>query len=179
MKLIKNFSRAAVLGAVMMTAGVLASGAAAQEATAGADAQEELTQSQMEAAKKVATATKILEPFDDILPILAEQTKTAFIQSDPARAEEIIEIVQDVAIKLAAKRSELNDQVYRVWGHSFTEEELNQLAEFYNTELGQKLTRTVPSITQFSVAVAREWQDKISTEMVTMVQEELARRNEQ
>jgi hypothetical protein len=178
MKLIRTFTRAAVLGAVMMTAGVLATGAGAQDAT-GAGAQEELSPSQMEAAKKVATATKILEPFDDILPILAEQTRTAFIQSDPTRAEEIIEIVQDVAIQLAAKRSELNDQVYRVWGFSFTEEELNQLAEFYNTELGQKLTETVPSITQFSLAAAREWQDKISTEMVTMVQEELAKRNEQ
>ncbi|MEM5584120.1 MULTISPECIES: DUF2059 domain-containing protein [unclassified Roseibium] len=169
MNLIKSFPRAAVLGAAMMAAGFLTGSVTAQE--------DELSESHMAAAKKVALATKILEPFDDILPILAEQTRTAFIQSDPARAEEVIEVTQDVALKLAGNRSELNDQVYRVWAHSFTEEELNQLAEFYNTELGQKLTTTVPSITQFSVAVAREWQDKISTEMVTMVQEELAKRN--
>jgi hypothetical protein len=155
----------------MMTAGLLFGGAHAQE--------DELTESHLAAAKKVAVATRILEPFNDILPLLAEQARTAFIQSDPARAEEIIEVTQDVAIKLAAKRSELNDQVYRVWAHSFTEDELNQLADFYNTELGEKLTKTVPSITQFSISVAREWQDKISTEMVTMVQEELARRNEE
>ena len=169
MKRIKSFPRAAVMGAVMMTAGFLSSAAVAQDA---------ISESHLEAAKKVAIATKVLEPFDDILPILAEQTRTAFIQSDPTRAEEIIEVTQDVALQLAAKRSELNNQVYNAWAQGFSEDELNQLAEFYNTELGQKLTGTIPSITQYSVGAAREWQDKISTEMVTMVQEELAKRNQ-
>ncbi|MBO6509771.1 MAG: DUF2059 domain-containing protein [Roseibium sp.] len=150
-----------------MTAGFLSATASAQD----------ISPSHLEAAKKVAAATKVLEPFDDILPILAEQTRTAFIQADPTRAEEIIEVTQNVALQLAAKRSELNDQVYQLWAAGFTEAELNQLAEFYNTELGQKLTNTIPQITATSVGAAREWQDKISTEMVTLVQEELAKGN--
>ncbi|MES0879340.1 DUF2059 domain-containing protein [Roseibium sp. SCP14] len=168
MKLIKTFQRAAVLGAAIITAGFLTTAAMAQD----------ISESHLAAAKKVAVATKVLEPFDDILPILAEQTRTAFIQSDPTRAEEIIEITQDVALKLAPRRSELNNLVYNTWAQSFSEAELNQLADFYNTELGQKLTSTIPAITQFSVGAAREWQDKISTEMVTMVQEELAKKND-
>ncbi|WP_269582683.1 DUF2059 domain-containing protein [Roseibium sp. Sym1] len=169
MKLIKSFPRAAVLGAAMMAAGFL---------TASATAQDAISESHLEAAKRVAAATKLLEPFDDILPILAEQTRTAFIQSDPTRAEEIIEVTQDIALRLASRRGELNNLVYKAWADSFTEEELNQLAEFYSTDLGQKLTKSIPVITQYSVGAAREWQDKISTEMVTMVQEELAKRNE-
>ena len=170
MKLIKNFQRAAVLGAAIVTAGFL---------TTASMAQDSISESHLAAAKKVAAATKVLEPFDDILPILAEQTRTAFIQSDPTRAEEIIEVTQGVALQLAPKRAELNDLVYNAWAQSFSEAELTQLAEFYNTELGQKLTNTIPAITQYSVGAAREWQDKISTEMVTMVQEELAKKNEQ
>jgi hypothetical protein len=169
MKLIKSFPRAAVLGAAMMAAGFLTTSVTAQDA---------ISESHLEAAKRVAAATRLLEPFDDILPILAEQTRTAFIQSDPTRAEEIIEVTQDIALKLASRRGELNNLVYKAWADSFSEEELNRLAEFYSTDLGQKLTRSIPVITQYSVGAAREWQDKISTEMVTMVQEELAKRNE-
>jgi hypothetical protein len=168
MKLIKSFPRGAVLGAAMMAAGFVASGAAAQEA---------VSESHLAAAKQVAVVTKVLEPFDDILPILAEQTRTAFIQSEPTRAEEISEVVQNVALTLAPKRAELNSLVYKAWADNFTEEELKQLAEFYSTDLGQKLTEKIPTITQYSVGAAREWQDKISTEMVTMVQEELAKLN--
>lgn len=168
MKLIKTFPRAAVLGAAMLVAGFISSNAMAQE----------ISESHLAAAKKVASATKILEPFDDILPVLAEQTRTAFVQSDPTRAEEIIEVTQKVALELAPKRADLNNRVYRVWAEHFTEAELNELAAFYSTELGQKLTQTIPVVTQFSVGAAREWQDKISTEMVTMVQEELKKQNE-
>ncbi len=168
MKLVQLFPRAAVLGAALFTAGILSTGAMAQDA---------ISESHLAAARKVAATTKVLEPFDNILPLLAEQTRTAFIQAEPTRAEEIIEISQDVALQLAPKRAELNNQVYTAWAQNFTEDELNQLADFYSTDLGQKLTSSVPNITGFSLAAAREWQDKISTEMVTMVQEELAKRN--
>lgn len=168
MKFIKTFPRAAVLGAAMMAAGFISNAATAQE----------ISESHLAAAKKVSAATKVLEPFDDILPLLAEQTRTAFVQSDPTRAEEIIEVTQQVALELAPKRAELNNRVYQAWAESFSEAELNELAAFYSTDLGQKLTQSIPAITQYSVGAAREWQDKISTEMVTRVQEELKKQNE-
>ncbi|MHA7773322.1 DUF2059 domain-containing protein [Roseibium sp. M-1] len=169
MKLVKLFRRAAAVGAAMMAAAFLTTSAFAQDA---------ISESHLAAAKRVAVSTKVLEPFDDILPLLAEQTRTAFIQSDPTRAEEIIDVTQNVALELAPKRAELNDQVYKAWAESFTEEELIQLADFYNTDLGKKLTTSIPTITQYSVAAAREWQDKISTQMVTMVQEQLEKQNQ-
>ncbi|WP_035901122.1 DUF2059 domain-containing protein [Labrenzia sp. DG1229] len=168
MTLLKALPRAAVLGAVMSAAGIFTSAAIAQDA---------ISESHMAAAKNVAEVTKVLEPFDEILPILAEQTRTAFIQAEPTRAEEIIEITQDVALQLAPTRSDLNKLVYQAWATNFTEEELNQLAEFYTTDLGQKLTSSLPAVTQLSVGAAREWQDKLSTDMVTMVQQELQKRN--
>ena len=169
MKLMKAFPRAAVLGAVMTATSLFAGAAFAQDG---------ISESHLAAAKRVAEVTKVLEPFDDILPILAEQTRTAFIQAEPTRAEEIIEITQEVALQLAPTRSELNKLVYQAWASNFTEEELNDLAVFYTTDLGQKLTSTLPVVTQLSVGAAREWQDKLSTDMVTMVQQELQKRNQ-
>ncbi len=168
MNRIRNFPRAVVLSAMIAGAGAMSTFAVAQDS---------VSESHLEAAKKVAAATKVLEPFDNILPVLAEQTRTAFIQAQPTFAEEIIEITQDVAISLAPRRSELNNQVYVAWTQNFTEAELNELAEFYSTELGQKLTQKVPEISAFSLSAAREWQDKISTDMVTLVQAEIEKRN--
>ncbi|MEP3049345.1 MAG: DUF2059 domain-containing protein [Roseibium sp.] len=168
MKPIKMYATSTVVGAAMMAWGAVAGTAHAQDA---------YSESHIAAAKNVAVATKILEPFDDILPLLAEQTKTAFIQVDPARAEEVIAVTQNVALKLAPQRAELNQQVYEAWAAKFSEAELKELADFYNTPLGTKLRDSIPNITAESVGRAKEWQDKISTEMVTLVQEELTKGN--
>ncbi|MET1415048.1 DUF2059 domain-containing protein [Roseibium sp. HPY-6] len=165
----KALPRAAVIGAVLTATAFFINTSIAQD---------EISESHIAAAKRVAEVTKVLEPFDDILPILAEQTRTAFIQAEPTRAEEIIEVTQEVALQLAPSRAELNALVYQAWAKNFTEDELNELAVFYQTELGQKLTSTLPAVTQLSVGAAREWQDKTSTDMVTMVQQELQKRNE-
>lgn len=169
MTLTKIVPRAALVGTVMTVTGLFSSLALAQDS---------VSESHLAAAKKVAEVTKVLAPFDDILPILAEQTVTAFVQSEPTRAEEIIEVTQGVALQLAPRRAELNAEVYQAWATNFTEEELNELAVFYATDLGQKLTSTLPRVTQLSVGAAQLWQDKISTEMVTMVQQELIKRNQ-
>ena len=167
MKLISMFHKSAVVGAAFLAWGAVSGAVNAQDQT--------FTESHLAAAKSVAVATKVLEPFDDILPVMMEQTNTAFIQAEPTRAEEIIEVSQQVALKLAPKRAELNENIYKAWASVFTEEELKQLAEFYSTPLGTKLRDNVPRVTGASVALAKEWQDKLSTEMVTLVQEELTK----
>lgn len=139
-------------------------------------AQDEFTESHLNAARDVVTETKALATFDDILPLLAEQTRTLFIQADPSRTQEVIDVSTEVALSLAAKRKELNKTIYEVWARRFTEEELVQLADFYKTPLGKKLTENGPTLTALSIGAARQWQDAISTEMVSLVREELDKR---
>lgn len=137
---------------------------------------EKVTEAQLEAARKVLVANKALNAFDEILPLMAEQTRTIFIQADPFRSEEVSAVTDEVALKLAAKRKDLNEMIYRIWANRFSEEELLQLAEFYQTPLGQKLAAETPSITALSIGAARQWQDQISTEMVSLVREELQKK---
>lgn len=137
--------------------------------------EKKFSESHIAAARELVLATKALDTFDDILPMLAEQTKTIFIQADPFRSDEVTSVTNDVALKMAAKRSELNQAVYENWAALFTEDELKQLAAFYKTPLGQKLAAEGPKVTVMSIGAARQWQDKISTEMVGLVKEELAK----
>jgi len=141
-----------------------------------AAAEDEFTESHLNAAREVVAVTDSLSTFDDILPLLAEQTRTLFIQSDPSRTQEVIDVTNDVALQLAAKRGDLNGIIYEVWARRFTEEELRELAVFYQSPLGAKLTKNGPTITALSIGAARQWQDAISTEMVSLVREELDKR---
>lgn len=166
MKLKSLLSAGAVVGATFLVAALAPLNAQAQE----------FSESHIDAARKVVTATKALSSFDDILPILAEQTRTLFIQSDPSRTQEVIDVSTEVALKLAPKRTELNNTIYEVWARRFSEEELLQLAEFYQSPIGTKLAENGPTITALAIGAARQWQDKISTEMVALVREELDKR---
>ncbi|MEJ8476090.1 DUF2059 domain-containing protein [Roseibium algae] len=166
MKLKSLLSAGAVVGASLMFTSLQPLSVKAQEFTA----------SHLEAARQLVIETKALESFDDILPLLAEQTRTLFIQSDPARTQEVVDVSTEVALKLASKRTELNNMVYEVWARRFTEEELIQLADFYRSPIGQKLAKNGPTVTALAIGAARQWQDKISTEMVALVREELDKR---
>jgi hypothetical protein len=150
----------------MMALGVISGTAVAQDS---------FSDSHLEAAKAVAIETKVLEPFDGILFVMSEQTLAAFTQNEPTRAEEIAEVVQNVALSLAPRRAELNKEIYKVWAGAFSEEELVQLAEFYRTPLGSKLRDSIADITSKSVNASREWQDRLSIDMVALVQEELTK----
>lgn len=168
MKRIRKFSIGSVLGAAVIAAGL---------ATAPASAQEAISDEHLAAARELVTATKTMATFDDILPLLAEQTRTIFIQSDPALSSIIGEVVTDVAISMAPQRRDLNKTIYEVWARRFSIEELQMLTEFYKTPAGSKLAELGPSITALTIGAARQWQDKLSTEMVSLVREELDKRN--
>ncbi|MTI43551.1 hypothetical protein JM93_01861 [Roseibium hamelinense] len=166
MKLTGMISKGAVLGAVLAGASFSALSVQAQE----------FSDEHMAAAREVVQATNGLKTFDDILPLLAEQTRTLFIQSDPSRTQEVVEVTTEVALSLAPRRAELNKTVYEVWARRFTQEELEQLAEFYQSPLGTKLAENGPTLTALAIGAARQWQDTISTEMVSLVREELDKR---
>ncbi|WP_417668086.1 DUF2059 domain-containing protein [Roseibium sp.] len=166
MKLYSLLSIGPVVGAALFLAGLAP--LKAQEQT--------FSDSHLDAARQVVAATKALSSFDDILPLLAEQTRTLFIQSDPSRTQEVVDVSTEVALKLAPRRADLNRVIYEIWARRFSEEELLQLAEFYSTPLGEKLADSGPAITALAIGAARQWQDTISTEMVALVREELDKR---
>lgn len=143
-----------------------------------ATAQETFSDEQIAAAREAVQSAQAIRAFDDVLPLMAERTRGLFIQNDPANTAMIDEVVTEVALKLADRRPELNRVVYEVWARRFTVEELKELAAFYNTPLGQKYSRVEPELRALSIGAAKQWGDAISTEMVTLVREELTKRQE-
>ncbi|PLX39189.1 MAG: hypothetical protein C0606_01210 [Hyphomicrobiales bacterium] len=138
-----------------------------------ARAQEEFSKEHLRAAQKVIEVARAAEGFDEILPVMAEQTKSLFIRSNPAITREIEEATTNVAIKMAARRPELDRIVQEIWARRFTIEELEEINTFYASPTGTKLAKMSPEIIALSVGAAKQWGDALATEMVTLVREEL------
>ena len=167
------------LGAVLLQ---LAPAAAQDEAPAAAQepAQEEsFTPEHLNKAEQVIELTKSAEGFDNILPIIADQTMTLFIRTNPALTREIEEVTTEAAIEMAQRRVQLNEILHKIWARRFSPEELDEIIAFFESDTGQKFAELTPSIAALSVGASKQWSDAIATDMVTKVRAELQERGHQ
>ena len=168
------------LAAVTLAAGIaLAAPAMAQDQTSGQDnagQQQEFTKEHLAAARAAIEGGNAFRSFDDILPVIADKTRTLFIRTNPSATQVIDEVTNEVALKLANRRPELDHTIMEVWARRFTTEELKEIAAFYQSPVGKKFAKLGPELTALSIGAAKQWGDVISTEMVTRVREELNKR---
>lgn len=155
-----------------MFAGMFVAGCvAATPATA-----QDFTKEHIAAARAAIESSNSIRAYDEILPVIADKTRTLFIRSNPALTKEIDEVTNAVALDMVALRPELDRTVMGVWALRFTETELNEIAAFYNSEVGAKLAKLRPDMNALSIGAAKQWGDQLSTLMVTRVREELNKR---
>lgn len=168
--------RAAAAAAVAFLAA--AAPALAQDAApaASADQQESFTPEQLRLAQEAILASGSNETFDEILPTVAEQTKTVFLRTNPALAADIEEATTEVAIRMAQQRPALDRTVQEIWARRFTNEELQAIIDFYRSPAGSKLAKIGPDIVMLSAGAARQWGDRLSSEMITEVRAEMLKR---
>lgn len=172
---ISRFRRlcAPAMGLAMLAAVTVATGPAwSQE-----DAQ--IPRAHMALAQQAIELSGAAAGFDDILPLVAEQTKGLFIRSNPALTAEIEDVTDEVALEFARKRADLDIIIQGVWARRFSEAELSELIAFYQTPVGTKLARLSPEMLALSVGAAKQWSDELSVTLVTRVREEMQKRGHQ
>lgn len=157
------------MAAMLVVAG--STGLSAQTANEAGQSGEEqtLTPDHLRAAQRAITAAKASEGFDQILPTLAEQTQGLFTRSYPALTTQIEEVTIQVAIEMAQRRPQLDRTIQEIWARRFSIDELNEITEFYNSPIGEKVADLSPSISALSVGASKQWADALSTEMVEEV----------
>jgi hypothetical protein len=153
MSFIGNFVRAAIIG-VALTA--VAPAAFAQEITA----------SHLAVALDVVKSAKASRGFDSVLPLLAEQVENKLIRVRPDLNKEIVAAVEDAALKLSARRSDLDNDVARIWAKAFSEEELNTIAVFYKSPAGQKFADVGAQVVAESYQAVGHWSDRVGEELL-------------
>jgi uncharacterized protein len=129
--------------------------------------------SHLAAARAAISAIKATDQFDSILPGVAQQLKAELIQKDPNLESIIGAAVDEQALALAARRADLENEAARAYAVSFSEEELNAITGFYNSEAGKKLLSEGPIVTREVMKAAGIWQRGIARDLAQAVAEKV------
>jgi len=153
--------------------------AAAQDTTAeDASALQSIMETEL-SPERMALAVKLVELsgttriFDTILPDIAEQSKTQFIRANPQMQLGIIAVVDRIAVQLVPRRKELDEYLARIWASGFSDEEMQELIDFYSSDVGKKFSNGLPQVLAVQTAAAQEWGKSVSAELNQKVQDEL------
>jgi hypothetical protein len=134
----------------------------------------ELPPETKELAEKLVQLTGTARLFDSLLPTIADRAKDEFIRSNPQMQLGIISVVDKVAVELVSRRPELDRYLARVWASGFSNEEMEELVDFYGTETGKKFAQLYPKVLAVQTAAAEDWANDVARELNERVRQELA-----
>lgn len=135
--------------------------------------EEDLPPERLELATRLLQLSGTSRAFDQILPGIAEQAKNYFIRANPQMQLGIISVVDKVALELVSRRPELDQYFAKVWASAFTDDEIEELVEFYESDIGKKFAIAFPQILTVQMAAAQEWGKSVSAELTQRVQQDL------
>lgn len=136
---------------------------------------QEYTDAHLKAARSAIAVLGATDQFDGIILQAANALKAELIQKDPNLQDVIIATVDDTTIKLVGRRSDLEQESARIYATAFTEDELNAIAAFYDTEAGKKLIKEGPIVTRQLIRAAQIWQQGIARDLAQTAGAELSK----
>ncbi len=142
---------------------------------AGTALAQEISPSQLEAAARAAELTPQPGDFDALLPFASQTVQNSLIRQRPDLFREIATAVEGQALEIAGRRTDLDADVARAWARRFSEDELNQIAAFFGSELGTKYKAALPELGNEMLRLSRGWTNRLTEELLERSVQELAR----
>ena len=140
---------------------------------AGPAAAQQPTPSAIVTAKELLVVKGATGMFDAVIPGMVESTKNAFLPTNPGLYKEINQAAAKVQTEFAPRRSEVIDDIARLYAQHFTEAELKEMIAFYKTPTGRKLVADEPAIIQQGLARADVWSRKVAEEVMSQFRAEM------
>ena len=140
---------------------------------AGPARADEITPEHLQAALDAVLSSKMATNYDNALPAISESVQGQLIRLRPDLYQKISDVVQNVALSLASRRTDLNNDIARVWANTFSEDELKAISAFYRSAAGQKFLDVGPKVAADSVQALKGWSDRVGEEMMEKSREAL------
>lgn len=134
---------------------------------------QEVSDSHLKAARAAIDALNTTDSFDRIILDLAQQLKGQLYQKNPDMQTTISDVVDETALAMASRRADLEREAALTYARVFSEQELNEIAAFYNSETGRKLLSDGPIVTRELLKAAEIWQVGISRDLAVEVGKKL------
>jgi uncharacterized protein len=134
---------------------------------------DDVTPSHLAAAIEAVHSAKASKGFDNVLPLLSEKVQDQIIRLRPDLYKQVTDVVQQEALKLVARRSDLDADVARIWANAFSEEELKAITAFYKSPAGLKFVDIGPQVVGASLQAVKVWSDRVGQELLQKSRDEL------
>jgi hypothetical protein len=131
------------------------------------------TKEQLAAARAAIEASHVADGVDNLLLGVAQQTKSNLIRTAPSFSNQIEAATNKVAIELAGERVDLDHAIQQLWASKFTTQELQDIAKFYSSPLGQKLAKETNGLLASASQDLQIYQQKLAQDMYQKTREEL------
>ncbi|WP_157015460.1 DUF2059 domain-containing protein [Mesorhizobium xinjiangense] len=132
-------------------------------------AAQDISESHLKAARTAVATINATDEFDNILPQAAQALKIELINKDPNLEDLINQTVDTKAIELASRRADLEREAALAYARVFTEQELNEISAFYQTEAGKKLIAQGPIVMRSVYQAAEIWQRGLARDLAQEV----------
>lgn len=142
-------------------------------AFAGSAGAQEISESHLKAARAAVDAINATDMYDQILAQEAMKLKVGLIDQNPDIEALITQSVDEQALKLAARRADLEKEAAMIYAKAMSEEDLNGIATFYNSPAGKKLLEQGPLIARDVVGAAEIWKNGLTRDLTMAVAEKV------
>ncbi|MFN3746178.1 MAG: DUF2059 domain-containing protein [Hyphomicrobiaceae bacterium] len=128
------------------------------------------------AAKALIEASATSAQFDQMVPLLVRQMTQAFTSLAPDRAQEIREVMEKLSVRFLERKSELMDEVVRIYADLMTVEDMREVTKFYQSGPGRRMVMAMPEITRRSSSAGQIWGQMLGQEIAEEARSELKKR---
>lgn len=134
---------------------------------------QDITEAHLTAARDALAAIHATDIYDAILPAAAEQIKAQLISNNIDLEDVITKTVDEQALALASRRADLEREAARIYAAAFTEEELQDIVKFYNSEAGKKLLKSGPTAAREIDNAAAIWKRGVERDLLENITKSL------
>lgn len=140
---------------------------------APAQAQLEISPEHLAIAREYVDMTDSAQLYERTLIEMGLQVMRVMIQEDPSLQESLINALQTVYDGYLLDRDSLYNQFARIYAIRFSVEELQEIVDFYRSDVGVRLLEQNQSINEDLQTVLAVWSRNTSNEYLARVRSEL------
>jgi hypothetical protein len=130
---------------------------------------QDISESHLKAARAALASIHATDPYDAILPAAALALREELIRKNPDQTEVIDQTVSEQTLLMVPRRADLEKEAALAYARVFSEDDLNNIAAFYNSPAGQKLLSDGPIVTRQVTQAADIWQRGVTRDLAQSV----------
>jgi hypothetical protein len=135
-----------------------------------------VTPEKLALARAIIDFTGAAKSFDPVLPQILVQARNTVLTTKPKLEKDLDEVLGKLETEFSPQRAALSNDIAKIYAENFTEEELRQLAQFYQSPIGKKMVAVMPNVLRGSYAAVQGWAQKLSFDVMGRLREEMKKR---